>query len=231
MDNNKNFFNQLNPSKIYGNEIYEKTKKYQKQYGFKIGKGKQDTWNNESDAFKHTFMQADLALKTTAGISKFLGDWHESKGRKTGQNPKEENMDKWNNAIGREIAQEIENEIDSITIKYLILNNKMDDIVAQKVVNRMKKGDLITDPFNDKRLFENSYYNGHIYTIEEIEKMTSQEFKLHKQEIMKQIKDKGMPMKDKSNANGSKSNDTSNNSGSDDGHWVTINGNHVLIDN
>ena len=38
---------------------------------------KHDTWNNEADAFKHAFMQADLALKTTVGLSKIAGDRHE----------------------------------------------------------------------------------------------------------------------------------------------------------
>ncbi|OLA94579.1 MAG: hypothetical protein BHW64_03120 [Candidatus Melainabacteria bacterium LEY3_CP_29_8] len=71
---NNNFIDNINPAKLYSSEIYAKAKKYQKQYGFKIGSGKHDTWNNEADAFKHAFMQADLALKTTIGLSKIAGD-------------------------------------------------------------------------------------------------------------------------------------------------------------
>ena len=56
MSNKDNFIKQ------YNNEIYAKTKKYQKIYDFEIGKGEHDTWNNEADAFKHTFMQADLHI-------------------------------------------------------------------------------------------------------------------------------------------------------------------------
>ena len=56
MSNNDNFIKQ------YNNEVYSKTKKYQKIYDFEIGTGEHDTWNNEADAFKHTFMQADLFL-------------------------------------------------------------------------------------------------------------------------------------------------------------------------
>jgi hypothetical protein len=96
--------NTSNEGNPYNNEIYAKTKKYQKKYSFKIGTGEHDAWNNEADAFKHTFMSADMALKAGAGISKFAGDKHEEDGRKKGQNPKEENMDLWNNAVGREIA-------------------------------------------------------------------------------------------------------------------------------
>lgn len=60
----------------YVSGIYAKTKKYQKIYGFNIGTGTQDTWNNEADAFKHTFGSADMALKTNASISNFAGDAH-----------------------------------------------------------------------------------------------------------------------------------------------------------
>lgn len=56
--------------KTYNNYIYAQTKKYQKQYGFEIGAGKHDAWNNESDAFKHTFGSADMALKSYIGLSK-----------------------------------------------------------------------------------------------------------------------------------------------------------------
>ena len=36
--------------KEYNNEIYAKTKKYQKIYGFEIGTGSHDAWNNKADA-------------------------------------------------------------------------------------------------------------------------------------------------------------------------------------
>ncbi len=42
------------------NEINKKTLdatyKAQKKYGFQMGTGPHATWNNEADAFKHTFM-------------------------------------------------------------------------------------------------------------------------------------------------------------------------------
>ena len=45
MSNNDNFIKQ------YNNEIYSKTKKYQKIYGFEIGTGEHDAWNNKFDVF------------------------------------------------------------------------------------------------------------------------------------------------------------------------------------
>jgi len=56
-------------------------------------------------------MQADLVLKLGLTDSKFAGDWHELDGRLHNQPKSEENMDKWNNAVGREIGEEIKNEI------------------------------------------------------------------------------------------------------------------------
>ena len=56
--------NENNFIKNVNDKIYLATKHYQKQYKFEIGTGKQDTWNNEADAFKHPFGSADLSLKT-----------------------------------------------------------------------------------------------------------------------------------------------------------------------
>ena len=126
----------------YNNYIYEQTKKYQKKYGFEIGEGSHDAWNNEADAFKHTFMSADMALKTNAGISKYKGDEHEIEGRNNmGQSAGEENMDRWNNAEGRKIAQKIAKEIKNpFVLKAYALSGRLEDRIA------------ITHP-NDKRRY------------------------------------------------------------------------------
>ena len=63
----------FNDYQNYSAELYAKTKKYQKIYGFELGEGAKDTWNNEADAFKHTFGSAELALKYTTGISRAIG--------------------------------------------------------------------------------------------------------------------------------------------------------------
>ena len=105
-NNNTKLYNY--PAKKYGSYVFNETVKYQKQYGFKIGKGEHATWNNEADAFKHTYMQAQLALWFGQTAAKIAGDIHEKQGNKDMGQPKgEENMDKWNNAQGREIAKEI----------------------------------------------------------------------------------------------------------------------------
>lgn len=94
-----------NPRQKFNKDVLEATYKAQKDYGFKIGTGKHATWNNEADAFKHTYMQWDLAYHHGEKIAKNLGDMHENE---TPNAPAgERNMDLWNNAIGREIAREM----------------------------------------------------------------------------------------------------------------------------
>lgn len=201
--NNKDFF------KEYNNEIYAKTKKYQKKYGFEIGEGKHDAWNNEADAFKHAFMQADLALKSTSGLSKLAGDYHELEGELKHQPIAEKNMDLWNNEIGRKIAKEIRKEGQHRLIK----RSDLDDIIAEKVVQRMRKGELITHPSDPRK------------------------YKSPKQKFDEEIRAKYRALKEKSNRKlnqifrSSKPNKTSGNKGNSGlGRWVTINGNHVFLD-
>lgn len=79
-----------------------------------------------------------------------------------------------------------------------------------------------------------------IFTREEIGKMTSEEFQQNEKDIMKQLKEQGIPTKAQadvkskaSSGNNTKSNNGAKSSGSSssgDGNWVTINGNHVLLD-
>lgn len=90
----KRILDRVNLSKIYGSWVFADTVHYQKQYGFDIGTGEHATWNNEADAFKHTFMQAQLALLGNEDIAKYLGDRHEKDGNtKHGQTKEEEQME------------------------------------------------------------------------------------------------------------------------------------------
>ena len=138
-------------TQFYNDEIYAKTKKYQKIYGFEIGTGSHDAWNNEADAFKHTFMQADLSLKLNVGLSKLAGDYHELEGELNHQPKGEKNMALWNNEIGREISREIRKEYNRIEVIKHINSGKMDDIIADKIMKRMKKGELITHPSDPRK--------------------------------------------------------------------------------
>ena len=61
-------------------------------------------------------------------------------------------MDLWNNSIGREVAHEIMYENpDDIS---LYTDEMLNDMAAEKIVRKMRAGDMITTP-NDPRKFEN----------------------------------------------------------------------------
>ena len=61
------------------------------------------------------------------------------------------NMDSWNNQQGREIAREIQKEYGD---KFMHLpQQQRDDIIAGKIMYRMRNGQLITNP-NDQRKYK-----------------------------------------------------------------------------
>ena len=65
----------------------------------------------------------------------------------------ERNMDLWNNHIGREIAYEMKQKYgDDFD---LFGDEWASDRASAIIYEKMKKGELITDPFKDKRRFEN----------------------------------------------------------------------------
>ena len=124
-----------NYSKDYENKMIDKAYQYSKKYNLKITAGTSG-WNDEGDAFWSA---------------------HEIQGNLQGQPTYEENMDRWNNLEGRKIAKDIKKEYSPQEIKELSKSGKMDDIIAEKVMEKMKKGELITNPHTDKRKYtENS---------------------------------------------------------------------------
>lgn len=129
-------------------EMLNDTLKYQKQYGFDIGKNNV-AWNNEADAFRHTYMQSLLAQRYGMIPTKTVSFLHEKVGNIHNQDPREANMDLWNNRQGQQIYNEIRKEYPHF--KSLSVNQQK-DIIAQKVVQRMKKGQLITH-INDNRKY------------------------------------------------------------------------------
>ena len=64
----------------------------------------------------------------------------------------ERNMDLWNNQIGREVAAEIRRTLDP----FQFYDEKfLSEIATEKIIEKMERGEVITDPQNDKRKFEN----------------------------------------------------------------------------
>ena len=146
MKNNSYNLNNKNDIKTPRNEdectdvMIRDTAKFQEIYGFEVGSNG-SAWNNESDAFRHAYMQAYLTLRLGEIPAKILGKYHEIDGNMhNNQDKAEETMDFHNNSVGREIGNELKNEKinpDSPEIK---------EIIAKKVAERMQAGKLILDP-------------------------------------------------------------------------------------
>ena len=140
--------NQLN------REVLEATYRAQKKYGFDMKKHKysySNTHNNAADAFKHVYSSWYLSYYYGQTVAKWFGDMHENE---TPNAPFEErNMDLWNNQIGREISIEIKSKYGK-NIKYYT-KDKISDLASYIIWEKMQRGDLITDPFKDKRLYKN----------------------------------------------------------------------------
>jgi hypothetical protein len=170
-------------------ECDEKSQQYQKKYNLKTNpiqefKGADD----EQDAFRHAFASAHFIL--TGLPAKVLGNAWENFGPGSSvNNPGSKNMDLWNNAVGREIGSEILKEFGNTKN---IAPETLDDMIAEKIIQKMKSGELITNP-KDRRDFESSHHNGRIYTREDIGNMSTDEFRRNEKAINKQMKEKGVP--------------------------------------
>lgn len=91
--------------------------------------------NNEGDAFKHCYFQAELTLFLGRWIANLIGIKHEDKPNNL---PKEKEMDLHNNTVGQQIGQEIKKEN-----KFWLFTNYQNKI-AKKIINAMSDGLLIT---------------------------------------------------------------------------------------
>ena len=144
-----NFYKNKELQKEFNDKLVQKTGYYQKKFGFETNPRKgHEFWNVEADAFKHTFGSAEMYIKYGAGWSTLFDIGHEYQ---TPHNPQGEwNMDSWNNNQGREIAREIQKEYGDNFMK--LSQQQRDNIIAVKVMDRMRNGQLITNP-NDKRKY------------------------------------------------------------------------------
>ncbi|MCD8378167.1 MAG: hypothetical protein LUB59_05190, partial [Candidatus Gastranaerophilales bacterium] len=141
--------------KQFSREMVNDTLRYQKKYNFGTSEGKEATHNNESDAFKHAYMQAYLTCRHNAPIAAAFGWGHEILGNLNGQPNAEYQMDIRNNEIGREIGLEVKKELEKQNLSPKTDINEMKDIIAEKVFNNIKSGRLITSP-NDERAQKNN---------------------------------------------------------------------------
>ena len=117
--------------------------RYAKIYSLDMGEDNKTSHNNEGDAFKHCFMQAELTLWFGSLIGEMIGIHHENTNL---VNPeKERKMDLWNNKIGREIGRKIKSPL------WFLHKRATYNKIAIDIMLRMASGDLITS-LEDARL-------------------------------------------------------------------------------
>jgi len=142
-------FNYNKDKNEFTKEMINDTLKYQKKYGFDIGQNNV-AWNNEADAFRHTYMQSIIANRYGFLPAKIVSSGHEFVGKIKGQDSLEYNMDMWNNQQGQQIYNEIHREYPNFN---KLSQQQQKDIIAGKVIQRMKEGKLITG-LEDPRKFQ-----------------------------------------------------------------------------
>lgn len=95
--------------------------------------------NGAWDAFRHAYASGAMANEYGEYIARAFGDLNELRGDIYHNQPSyEKNMDKWNNSVGRTIGK----------------NGINKDNIASRVYEALKRGDLITDPWNDARHYD-----------------------------------------------------------------------------
>ena len=120
--------------KSYVKHLNKQVEKYWNIYHFDMNPN-HTSHNNEADAFKHCFWQAEMTLFFGQKIAKFLGDKHEDRP----DNPDNEKaMDLHNNERGRIIGEIVK------TIEKHWLFKGYDDVIAELVMDSMRTGKLIT---------------------------------------------------------------------------------------
>ncbi|ALR02920.1 calcium-binding protein [Xylella fastidiosa] len=94
--------------------------------------------NGEWDAFRHAYASGAMTREYGETAAHLFGDLNEIRGDFIHNQPEyEKNMDKWNNSVGRNIGKD----------------SASSDEIARRVYDAMKRGHLITDPWNDTRRY------------------------------------------------------------------------------
>jgi hypothetical protein len=123
----------------YFDDVYNRYMQDSNRYATSFGLDPNSAHNGEWDAFRHAYTSAAMTQDYGEYIANLAGIANELRGDLTHDQPSEEkNMDLWNNAKGREIGLE---------------DGSLDDM-ADKVFEALQNGDLITDPYNDDRQYD-----------------------------------------------------------------------------
>ena len=88
----------------YTKHLNNKVEKFWNIYHFDM-EPNHTSYNNEGDAFKHCYWQAELTLFLGRWIANKIGIYWEKQNKQN--TPEEKRMDLWNNSIGQDIGKKI----------------------------------------------------------------------------------------------------------------------------
>lgn len=124
--------------KLYVKHLDKQVEKYWNIYHFNMDPN-HTSHNNEGDAFKHTFMAAELTLLLGENLSRKICILQEDSNPHNP--PAEREMDLHNDEVGIQIGKEVDEETFSIIE---LLKSKDLDLIAERIMDEMKAGNLIT---------------------------------------------------------------------------------------
>ena len=124
--------------KLYVKHLDKQVEKYWNIYHFNMDPN-HTSHNNEGDAFKHTFMAAELTLLLGENLSRKICILQEDSNPHNP--PTEREMDLHNDEVGIQIGKEVDEETFSIIE---LFKSKDLDLIAERIMDEMKAGNLIT---------------------------------------------------------------------------------------
>jgi hypothetical protein len=143
-----------------------------------------DLHNNDADAFRHAYVSGVLTQKYGRfgeKIAAFLGGLYEIDGRVTGQPLEEENMDLWNNRVGRKYGRKTKSKLDlANALKDALEDGELITTIDQNIDKREYSGFLTSKVDADKPVIvigqEQSGVNNLFLDAKEGLLMTREEF-------------------------------------------------------
>lgn len=123
--------------KLYKKHLNNQVEKYWQVYHFDMEPG-HTSYNNEGDAFKHCYWQAEMTLFIGKFLANKIGIYWEDQNKQN--TPQERKMDLHNNEVGQDIGKQVKN------FYFFWFLKKWDDLIAERVMRAMNTGELITKP-------------------------------------------------------------------------------------
>ncbi|QJP51531.1 hemolysin [Xylella fastidiosa subsp. multiplex] len=118
--------------------LYNRYMQEANRYATYYGLDPSTAHNGEWDAFRHAYASGAMTREYGETAAHLFGDLNEIRGDFIHNQPEyEKNMDKWNNSVGRNIGKDAASS----------------DEIARRIYDAMKRGHLITDPWNDTRRY------------------------------------------------------------------------------